>query len=382
MWQDTTPHSSLPLSTADREHVLQHTSALWEEWGPARRLFITGGTGFFGCWLLETFAHANTVLRLRAQVAVLTRDPDAFRRRLPHLAVDPSIALVRGDVRSLDVATVHDQLREAGWPEIATHGFGAVLHAATAAVAAPGARDVERLFQAEISGTERTLAFARETGAKRFLFTSSGAVYGPQPDAMPQVTEDYSGAPDPMGVNATYGEGKRASELLCACAARRDGLAATVARAFAFVGPHLPLDGHFAIGNFLGDRIAGKPIQVKGDGKPVRSYLYAADLAVWLWTILFRGAPGRAYNVGSEDACSVSEAAALVAQTEVPGVAPVPIEHAGKPGAAATTTLSSHGRYVPSTRRAWEELGLRQIISLPDSIRRTLTWTQSTRPGS
>ncbi len=373
----TNPSSPL-LDSEDQRHVLRHTSSLWEEWGTSKKLFITGGTGFFGCWLLETFAYANTALRLGARVAVLTRDPDGFRRRRPHLASNPGVTLVRGDVRTFDVATVCDQLAGEGWPRTDARGFDAVLHAATAAVATSGSGDAQGLLEAEVSGTQRALVFARETGVRRFLFTSSGAVYGPQPDAVERVSEDHPGGPDPLAANAAYGEGKRVSELLCACAARRDGLAATVARAFAFVGPHLPLDGHFAIGNFLGDRLAGKPIRIKGDGKPVRSYLYAADLAVWLWTILFRGQPGRAYNVGSEEACTVAEAAALVAQTEVSGVAPVTVESAHGQSSSLVATLSSHGRYVPSTRRAREELGLRQTISLPDAIRRTLKWASST----
>jgi dTDP-glucose 4,6-dehydratase len=141
------------------------------------------------------------------------------------------------------------------------------------------------------------------------------------------------------------------------------------ARAFAFVGPYLPLDAHFAVGNFMRDALAGDTIRVGGDGTPYRSYLHAADLAVWLWTMLARGRGGRAYNVGSDEAMSIRELADAVSRA-ARTIGRNPIVSIARPADPSAPPA----RYVPSTRRASEELGLRVRISLDDALARTLEW--------
>ncbi len=314
----------------DLDHVLTHTQGLWEELRDGR-LFLTGGTGFFGCWLLETFAHANDRLGLGAEAVVLTRDPAAFGRKAPHLAGRVDIRLQPGDVR--------DFAFPAG-------PFTHVIHAATEA-SVPLNNDAPlTMLDVILQGTRRTLDFARQCGAPKVLLTSSGAVYGRQPSDLTHTPEEYAGAPDPLDPRSAYGVGKRVAEHLGAVYHRQYGLPVKIARCFAFVGPYLPLDAHFAAGNFLRDGLRGGPVRVGGDGTPYRSYLYAADLAVWLWTLLFRGAPCRPYNVGGEEAVSIAELAHCVADHFGVGVQIARLPTPGRPAE----------RYVPSTRRAREEL--------------------------
>src|SRR5579862_729389 len=85
----------------DLELIAGKTADIWHELC-GRRIFITGGTGFFGCWLLESFCYVNQKLDLGAKAVVLTRSPDAFARKCPHLALNPSVSMHCGDVRTFD----------------------------------------------------------------------------------------------------------------------------------------------------------------------------------------------------------------------------------------------------------------------------------------
>jgi len=340
---------------ADLDHVLAHTEELWEELR-GQRIFITGGTGFFGCWLLESFAWANDRLGLNASAVVLTRDAASFSRKAPHLAKHPAIRLYAGDVRSFDFPSGQ---------------FSYIIHAATEASAKLNEDDPLLMFDTIVEGTRRTLEFARQRDAKKFLLTSSGAIYGKQPPELTHMPEKYMGGPDLLDPRSAYGEGKRIAEMLCALYAKQYGLETKIARCFAFVGPYLPLDSHFAIGNFIQDGLRGGPIRVNGDGTPCRSYLYAADLAIWLWTILVRGEACRPYNVGSLDALSIRELAQAVAQAFAPPTA-ITIARFAVPGQPAEC-------YVPDVRRIWAEMGLRQTVDLPESIKRTIEYHLTTR---
>src|SRR5208337_555576 len=211
---------------------------------------------------------------------------------------------------------------------------------------------------------------AKARGAKKFLLTSSGAVYGRQPQNLSHIPEDYLGGPDWLDPNAAYAEGKRVSEQMCSLYARESEIDFIIARCFAFVGPHLPLDQHFAIGNFIADALAGRDIAVRGDGTPMRSYLYGADLAIWLWTMLLReslpGSNPHVFNVGSGDAISIRDLAQVVAK-ELDSSLEVKVAEAPFAGGPRL-------QYVPDVSHAEDSLGLRQTIGLREAIRRTAAW--------
>jgi dTDP-glucose 4,6-dehydratase len=341
---------------ADLDHVIERVGPLWEDLRGAR-LFVAGGTGFVGRWMLESLLWADGELGLGVEAVVLSRDPERFLREVPHLGGDPAVTLHAGDVRSFD------------FPD---GDFSHVLHMATETNAAATAPAPALEFETAVDGTRRLLELASTRGARRLLYTSSGAVYGRQSVDCARVQEDAALAPSPQDVAAAYAHGKRAAEFLCCAAHAETGLHATIGRLFAFVGPYLSLESGFAVGNFIRDAMRGETITVTGDGTPRRSYLYAADMAWWLWTVLLKGDAARPYNVGSEDDLSIRELADTVARVLGGGLR---VDVARTPDPSADVR-----RYVPDTARARGELGLQTCVSLEDGIRRTAAWHEKTGP--
>jgi len=341
------------LATSDLDHIIDHTRDLWDDLRGAH-IFITGGTGFFGHWLVESLLHANQQLDLKVSASILSREPDSAKQTSPHLFTDSAITMLKGDIRNF---------------EYPRGKFSHIIHAATDASTKLNEENPLLELDTIIEGTRHTLDFAVQCEVEKFLFISSGAVYGKQSAEMTHIPEEYQGAPDPSGPKSAYGIGKKTAEQLCALYAKQQGVSSTIARCFAFVGPYLPVDTHFAIGNFIRDAMDGGPIIVKGDGTPCRSYLYAADLAIWLWTILLRGESGRMYNVGSEESISIEETAYTVARILSN---PPAVKILGKKKSNQIVE-----RYVPSTQRGQSELKLRQFIKLEDAIKRTVQFLNS-----
>ena len=342
---------------------MAHTHDLWEQLR-GESVFITGGTGFFGRWLLESFAEANRKYALGARIVALSRDPEAFQRKAPHLASDRAFHFVRGDIVNVNRVTI---LKELG--SLCPDRFAYIIHGASETSLASNSENPVKVLQASLNGTRQILDFAIDSGALGFLLLSSGAVYGELPKNVTHVSETYIGGPDVSAPLSAYGEGKRVAELLCSHYGRTNKLSCKIARCFAFVGPYLALDAHYAIGNFIRDALEGRAICLSSNGSAVRSYMYAADLAIWLWTILLQKSAVGTYNVGSDQEISILEVAEHVALNGSTHRLPVV--------ARTTETGIPVHRYVPDTSRARRDLGLSVRIPLDAAIQRTVKFHQN-----
>jgi len=338
------------INNGDLEHVLNKTHDLWEDVRD-KSIFITGATGFFGKWLLETFLYINKKLSLNAKVVALSRNPNKFLADFPFYEEEKAITFIQGDISNFN------------FPD---GSFEYIVHAATDADTTLHIEESLLTLDSILAGTRRILDFARKQPAlKSFMLTSSGAVYGTQPEAVTHIAETDSFFIDINNPASSYAEGKRVSELYCSIYHKVYAMPVKIARCFAFVGPYLPINRHFAIGNFIGNAIKQEEIVIKGDGTPMRSYMYAADLAVWLWTILLKGESNTPYNVGSDIDLSIEEAAHMVASLNAETIQ-IKVLQPKNGGRLA--------RYVPCVNKAKNELSLSIDIDLKEALRKTMSF--------
>ncbi len=305
-----------------------------------KHLLLTGGTGFFGQWLLALL-HELNIQGAGITVTVVSRQPERFLDKYPVYRSFAWLHWLACDVRELG--------------QLPGRPIDLVLHAATDTSAAAHARPLE-LFDSIVGGARRVLELAVRGGAQRILFTGSGAQYGNLPDHTP-VGESAMHACSSTAIASVYGEGKRVQETLASIYAQQFGIETVLTRCFAFAGPGLPLHAHFAIGNFVRDAVHADSIVLNSSGEAVRSYLHGADLAAWLLFLLTEAQAGEAYNVGSDEAISIAELAMRVGRRLAPQK---PVRILGQSG-------SSRSYYVPQIGKA-RSLGLDVWTNLDTAI--------------
>lgn len=314
-----------------------------------RHLLLTGGTGFFGKWLLALLYELNRQ-GAGIEVSLVSRDPSRFLAQQPEYQGCPWLHWLVGDVRELR--------------QLPGRPVDLILHAAADTSAAAHA-DPLTLFDSIVGGARRVLELAVADGAQRILLVGSGAQYGAMPAV--GVTEEHPGACVSNASGSAYGEAKRAQETLGAIYAERYGIDVIMTRCFAFSGPGIPLDAHFAIGNFVRDALCAEAVVLNSSGEVLRSYLHGADLAGWLLALLSRGESGGVYNVGSDQAVSVAELARQVIERVAPGK---PLRILGRPDA------SGRSFYVPDISRA-RQLCLDVWTPLEASIDSMAEWARN-----
>ena len=314
-------------------------------------VMITGASGFVGSWLVGSWLWARESLKGTGRLLLVCRNTEGLTEKYASSISAGHLILQAADVRSL-------QLPPSFRPRL-------VVNAATPARESLNVKQPLEMLNIIIDGQKRLLEISQEAGVERFLFLSSGAVYGSIPLSLKQVPEDYLGAPHVGDPAMAYHEGKRVAELMGNICSQNGSMRFISARLFAFLAPFLPIDEHFAAGNFIGNAIRNENIIIKSGGGSIRSYQYGTDLVTWLWALMVRGKSGDAYNVGSdreilirdlaEEICKVQESDSCVKIL----------------GEDSTGNVS---RYVPSVQRMKHDIGSTNLVGIEQAISRTCSF--------
>ena len=330
------------LKISDRENI---TWACFE----GDSIFMTGGTGFFGSAMLYSLLKVNTHNKININVTLLTRDILSFKTKHPTLFESEFIDCIQGNVVDF---------------EFPDKKFSKIFHlATTTANETFNGESQLKKYKTLVNGTERVMQFAAKCGAKKVLFTSSGVVYGGLINA--EVKETHEGAPVTIDPTSALGHGKRSAEFIVAYYANKYDIDYVIARCFSFVGPALPLDIHYAIGNFIYDVKENRCITIKGDGSPIRSYLDINDLIIWLLVLMERNCKHKIYNVGSDQLISILDLANKIKLLLAPSIKIDVLSASEK-----SKDNFNRNIYVPNISRARDELGLDVWTNLDESIKK------------
>jgi len=317
-------------------------------------ILVTGGTGFMGKWMAEAVVFLNLQHNFGITLYLLSRNTEAFRNTVPHLARQPFIRLLEADVRN-----VRDL------PENISY----VIHAAATPDRREHATQPLRVIETILKGTISVLdASLRLPLLNKFLYISSNNVYGQTHNNTNGIAENSIGYLDSNSINAAYPEAKRLAETICAVYRNQQKLPVVTVRPFAFTGPYQDLEKPWALNNFMRDAILGGPIRILGNEHTVRSYLYGSDMAFWLLAILSSPKPANTYNLGSPEGISMTHLAEKIAAS---------FHH--KIDIVIKSAKDDNTHYsvvIPDLSTLTRDIPVKKAISLDEAIAATLQWYQ------
>lgn len=308
-------------------------------------LLVIGGSGFFGKSILDMFQRGKLSPWNINKVISMSRNAGRLKSETPNLILG-NVELLTSDISTADY------LPDADF----------IIHAAASTDARNYLKSGEDERKNIQSGTLNYCRLARKNMNAKTLYVSSGAVYGTQPTNITHVKESYQ-LIDPYDIpenKRDYTIAKRDAEEQIK-ELGKEGMLVSIARCFSFVGPFLPLDQHFAIGNFIRDGLLQRKIKVNTKNKVYRSYMYSDDLVVWLMTILDNAdntCP--IYNVGSDEPVLIDQLARNI--SEIFKLSFDDIKY----------TSELVDRYIPNIEKAKKDLNLGVNYSLNHALMTTI----------
>ncbi len=300
-------------------------------------VLVMGGTGFVGKWIVATLGYAQ-LMGNSLNTTVLSRKSkkefDLFS------AAQFKISWIESDVTK-SFSKIHEN-------------FDFIINAATPSSVKTGAIDPTYVYESIMRGNGAVLS-SKNIRQLRYVYLSSGAVT--QLEATEPLFDRETCVNNHLdSLASAYSHGKRFAEIEIAKAREKYGLSAQSLRLYAFAGPGLPLDQHFAAGNFMNDALMSGFIEINGNPKTQRSYMYPSDLTKHILESLASGEV-ETKEVGSTEVVSIVELAKIISKN---------IRNSGISGGDASKTITS---YYPKTENL-----LSQTVDLEEGIKKWRDW--------
>lgn len=334
------------LYTEDLETTLAHAVDIEKLYG--KKVIITGATGTIGSFAADALIHLNQKEKANIRVLLAGRSVEKLQNQFGN----------------------HDNVKYLSYDLNAPIEFDEdidyVIHAAGNAHPAAFNGDPVGTIVGNVDSTYRLLEYAKNHGGKRFLYVSSGEVYGQGDSSLDAFDETYSGYMDVLSPRSCYPLSKRMAENLCVSYWKQHGVESVIVRPCHTYGPFMTLSDNRAHAQFLHNALAGKDIVMKSAGTQMRSYNYVADCVAGLLTVLVDGETGEAYNLANpKSTLTIAEFAKKTAAAED---CKVVFE---SPTEADVANQSPIPKQVLSTEKL-EELGWRPAFDIDVGIRHTL----------
>jgi len=336
------------LPSSDLREIVSNSQASLRKIASARVL-ICGGSGFIGTWFTSALLEANEELKLNIEIVLLTRDIEKAKKSLIPRDKDP-ITFLKGDLS----ASENPFTRVEG-------NFSHIIHAATPTIISNERNDQDISYKSTVLGASRLADFSSSmTSVPTLLHTSSGAVYGIQPNELKNIPEGWINEKLATGITS-YGVAKLEAERILSQASYSGVLNAVNPRLFTFFGPKLPLDAKYAIGNFVSDGLSNRDIVIKGNPNTRRSYMYPTDLVEWVLECLTNPSL-KPLHIGSDEGICMKDLANYVG------------EKLGARSVSAGNNEVMASNYVPSVTLTQNLLNVSGRVSLEDGMMRWINW--------
>ncbi|PIK14698.1 NAD(P)-dependent oxidoreductase [Halobacteriovorax sp. JY17] len=340
--------NSLKIADSDLEEIYLKSKE-WFSLLEGRTIFLTGGTGFFGKWIIYSIIYANQFLKEKITILSITRNIEKLKENSPDIVADPSVKFFEGNLESL---------KEFNQPA------DIFIHCA-ANVITSSCTDKESYQDLELRNTHAVLKFCKENKIKRIVYTSSGAVYGACSSLDPNIDEVFH----PNSELTPYGSAKRESEEIIRNFCLKENIEFNIARCFAFLGGYIPLEGSFAAGNFIRNMLKSEEIIVNSDGQAIRSFMYMTDLCNSILNLSTNPTMNQTVNIGSSENINIESLAREIAKYNPKTSVNIKVKNKSE----------YFNKYAPNTDKAKDLFGIEASVDFNDAIKRTIEFYKGSK---